>query len=48
MGRFHSGKCVYTGLTGITVQQETGITYYPMKLLERDSSKRKTKKEQSQ
>lgn len=48
MNHFHSGKCVYTHLTGITVQQDTGITYYPMKLLERDSSKRKTKKEQSQ
>lgn len=41
-------KCVDTSWTGKTEQQETGRTYYPMKLLERDSSEEKTKKEQSQ
>lgn len=48
LGCLHSGKVCGHRLDRQTEQQETGRTYYPMKLLERDSSEEKTKKEQSQ
>lgn len=48
-GLFPQWQSVWTQVgQAKTEQQETGRTYYPMKLLERDSSKEKTKKEQSQ